>query len=99
MQRKVVKNTILEKAILKSILPYVGNGEDWASNILYLGRVNFVAFENKPEKKEKKPKCMLCGTPYDNYLLYVLHIELIHKVEYFLVRTRFWWRNTSFPKM
>ena len=47
MHKKSVHSAIMEKAILKSILPVVGNGDGWSSNMLYLGRVSYVAYDGK----------------------------------------------------
>jgi uncharacterized protein YqhQ len=37
----------------------------------------------KSNRKEKKPKCIACALCFENYLLLVLHLELIHKVTHY----------------
>jgi hypothetical protein len=70
----------MEKALLKAILPFVAAPQDHKSPFLLLGRVSAITF-NQKSNKEKKPKCRVCGAVYENYLLFVLHIELIHSVK------------------
>lgn len=50
MQKKSAYSAIMEKAILKAILPVVGNGDGWSSNMLYLGRVSYVAYDGKSSR-------------------------------------------------
>ena len=71
---------IMEKNLLKSILPYIGKAEGWTNPLYHLGKVTTISYEHRPATKEKKPKCILCGSLYENFLLYILHLELFHKV-------------------
>lgn len=52
--------TLLERTVLKSILPVVESLDEWTSPILLLGRIVAVTYEHK-EVKERKPKCIKCG--------------------------------------
>jgi hypothetical protein len=77
----------LERTLLKSLLPSIITNTDWQKWINLLGRATSVTFE-KRQTKEKKPKCIVCAQPYDNYLLLVFHLELIHKVVFGIFRNK-----------
>lgn len=81
------RTQIMEKALLKAILPFVASPQEHKSPFLLLGRISAVSFNHK-SSKEKKPKCTVCGAVYENYLLFVLHIELMHSVHFKLFRTK-----------
>jgi hypothetical protein len=97
MQKKSLLSGVVERAVLESILPYVSGGDTWAEPLLLLGRVSSVIYQNHTGK-EKKPKCQTCGAIYDNFLLLVLHIELVHRVFLSIVRARSKSKNTSFHR-
>jgi hypothetical protein len=69
----------IERTLLKSLLPSIVSNAEWQKWVGLLGRAAVVVFD-KAHKKEKKPKCVVCAQPYENYLLLVLHLELTHKV-------------------
>ena len=83
MQKKHTKTALLERSLLRSILPFINTHDQWATPLRWLGRIIAVAHhcDDHISAKEKKPKCVGCGQTYENYLLYVLHLELIHKVK------------------
>lgn len=84
---RVSRVALMEKAVLKGLLPLVAAGQDSKSPLLMLGRVSAVCFSHKTAK-ERKPKCTVCGTVYDNYLLFVFHLELMHQVLCCLLREK-----------
>ena len=77
---------ILEKSVLKSILPLLHTNRDWIKWISYLGKMNNISFGN--QQKEKKGKCSACNRIFDNYFLLIVHLEVIHQVFYMEFRMR-----------
>jgi hypothetical protein len=65
--------------MLKSLLPSVCANNEWNRWITQLGRISTIVSEKK-QTKDKKAKCIECDRAYDNFLLYILHLELVHKV-------------------
>ena len=76
MHKKQSKTALLERSLLRSILPFINTHDQWATPLRWLGRIIAVAHhaQDHTSQKEKKPRCVGCGRPYDNYLLYVLHL-------------------------
>ena len=62
----------LEKTLLKSVLGAISSNDEWSSWCNQLARISLWSFNR--ESKDRRPKCIACGKPYDNYLLLVLHL-------------------------
>ena len=77
---------LIERALLRSVLPVLALSNEWSKWAVMLGRISAISFE-KRQTKEKKPKCIVCDKQHDNYLLLLLHLELMHKVTVLQRRT------------
>lgn len=64
---------LIERTLLKSVLPVLALNNEWSKWTVILGRISAICFE-KRQTKEKKPKCIVCDRQYDNYLLLLLHL-------------------------
>lgn len=73
---------VLERTLLKSVLPVLALNNEWSKWTVMLGRISAISFEERMTK-EKKPRCIVCERQYDNYLLLLLHLELVHRVTSF----------------
>ena len=59
-------------------LSYIGK------SMIDIGKMSYVSFNNN--SKQKKPRCVICSRQFDNYLIFILHIQIIHEVLYIVYR-------------